>query len=161
MKCSACSLTQQTVSLPRKPRSKASSCGNAAGRFLGETNQLFQDIGAVGNLQTLHYLECDAQIQKELAFDGVQSLEQVETRKMYGWGGTDFRPVFKRAEEYIRNGEEISLLIYLTDGDGVFPDEKPDYPVWFVMPKSDYENHKRGGGGYYAIPEWVTPLCLN
>lgn len=136
------------------------SCAGAAGRFLGETNQLFEDIGTVGRIRKLHYLECDADIQKELVFDSAQSLKQVECRTMYGWGGTDFRPVFERASEYQRDGEEISLLIYLTDGDGPYPESRPEYPVWFVMPKQDYEVHKRSNG-YRELPDWITLLCLN
>ena len=134
------------------------SCAGEAGRFLGETNQLFQDIGMVGSIRALHYLECDADIQKELTFDSTESLKQVQNRAMYGWGGTDFRPVFEKASEYVKNGEEISLLIYLSDGYGSFPEEKPNYPVWFVMPKNDYENCR---DRFCTIPEWVTLLCLN
>ena len=52
-----------------------------------------------------------------------------------GLGGTDFRPVFQRVDEMIRDGEFANLkgLIYFTDGYGLFPEdgcEIPEVPVW-------------------------------
>ena len=43
-----------------------------------------------------------------------------------GFGGTDFRPVFKWVEE---EGITPSCLVYLTDMAGTFPTHGPDYPV--------------------------------
>lgn len=46
--------------------------------------------------------------------------------KMYGGGGTDFRPPFAWLEE---RGIEPVSLVYLTDMYGSFPPEPPPYPV--------------------------------
>lgn len=48
-----------------------------------------------------------------------------------GRGGTDFRPVFN----WVRD-EDIApcCLIYITDMDGDFPEEEPDYPVLWISP---------------------------
>jgi predicted metal-dependent peptidase len=48
-----------------------------------------------------------------------------------GGGGTDFRPVF----EWIKDqGVDPTCLIYLTDLEGKFPKEEPDFPVLWVSP---------------------------
>jgi len=55
----------------------------------------------------------------------------------HGRGGTDFRPAFQHvADEY----GDARAIVYMTDGDGPFPDE-PDIPtLWlsFGLPESDY-----------------------
>jgi len=50
-----------------------------------------------------------------------------------GGGGTDFRPPFEYVE---REGIEPILMIYLTDGWGVFPEHAPDYPVLWIIDDS-------------------------
>jgi len=46
-----------------------------------------------------------------------------------GGGGTDFRPVF---EHTAKLDPPPKCLVYLTDLDGHFPAEAPDYPVVWV-----------------------------
>jgi hypothetical protein len=46
-----------------------------------------------------------------------------------GRGGTDFRPAFKWVEE---NAPDARVLIYLTDGWGMFPSETPDIPTLWL-----------------------------
>jgi predicted metal-dependent peptidase len=45
-------------------------------------------------------------------------------------GGTDFRPAFKWVEE---DGERPDCLLYLSDGEGPFPEKAPPYPVLWVL----------------------------
>jgi len=49
--------------------------------------------------------------------------------KFTGRGGTSFKPVFEYIE---KNDIQPSCLIYLTDMDGDFPSDEPDYPVMWV-----------------------------
>ena len=71
-----------------------------------------------------------------------------------GLGGTDFRPVFKVVNELVENKEFTNLkgLIYFTDGDGDFPEKKPDYDTAFVFIDDDYNN--------YDVPTWAIKLIL-
>jgi predicted metal-dependent peptidase len=55
--------------------------------------------------------------------------EELGDLKFTGGGGTDFRPVFKYIEEHKCNP---TLLIFLTDMYGSFPDKEPTYPVVWV-----------------------------
>ena len=52
-----------------------------------------------------------------------------------GGGGTDFRPAFAYVEQLMREKKFTKLrgLIYFTDGDGIYPRQKPDYETAFVF----------------------------
>jgi len=63
----------------------------------------------------------------------------------FGYGGTDFRPVFK----YISEQEEPTCLVFFTDMQGHFPEQAPDYPVlWINTGTADI---KPPFGEYYKI----------
>ena len=68
----------------------------------------------------------DAKVQRVDEFQRGEAIEfNVE-----GFGGTDFRPAFEHVDY-----EQLTLacLIYLTDADGVYPDEPSTYPtLWAV-----------------------------
>ena len=88
-------------------------------------NQFSQEINAIANEmqpETIYIIYCDAKIH------GVDVFERGEpiTIKPKGFGGTDFRPVFKWVEE---EGIDIACLVYLTDMAGAFPKYEPNYPV--------------------------------
>jgi predicted metal-dependent peptidase len=68
----------------------------------------------------------DAKVQRIDRFERGEAIEfNVE-----GFGGTDFRPAFEHVER-----EELcpACLIYLTDGDGVYPDEPCIYPTLWAI----------------------------
>ncbi len=51
-------------------------------------------------------------------------------------GKADFVPVFTWIERNMRN--QIDLLVYLTDGEGTYPERRPHYPVLWLLTK-DYK----------------------
>lgn len=54
--------------------------------------------------------------------------------ELRGGGGTNFRPVFDWVDAL---DSAPGLVIYFTDGEGIFPDAEPDYPVsWLVKGKA-------------------------
>ena len=75
--------------------------------------------------------------------------------ELYGGGGTDFRPAFRRIDELVSSGEFARLggVLYFTDGYGVFPETAPDYPVAFVMLQYRYDD--------INIPRWAGKLILD
>ena len=75
--------------------------------------------------------------------------------ELYGGGGTDFRPAFRRIDELVASGEFARLggVLYFTDGYGVFPETAPDYPVAFVMLQYRYDD--------INIPRWAGKLILD
>ena len=73
----------------------------------------------------------DAAVQRVDRFERGDPIEfNVE-----GLGGTDFRPVFEHVD---REQFNPACLIYLTDGDGCYPDEPSDYPtLWAITTPTD------------------------
>ena len=68
----------------------------------------------------------DAAVQRVDRFERDDPIEfNVE-----GLGGTDFRPVFEHVDREQLNS---ACLIYLTDGDGCYPDEPSDYPTLWAI----------------------------
>ena len=72
-----------------------------------------------------------------------------------GRGGTDFTPVFARVAQISKEGglKNLKGLLYFTDGDGVYPQEKPPYETAFVFTDAKALT--------YHIPEWIVRLCLD
>ena len=52
-----------------------------------------------------------------------------------------------------REFSDLKALIYFTDGDGIYPEKKPDYETAFVFLNSQYEKGK--------APDWAVRLNLN
>ena len=76
-------------------------------------------------------VECDADIQN-ISF--IEAGERMKLDTIQGGGGTDFRPVFDLIGNY-----DIDLIIYFTDGHGIYP-KKPviEPPVLWVL-SEDYK----------------------
>lgn len=131
------------------------SCsGEVASRFLRETCNLLRDMH-IRDQCRIRILQCDVQIQKEILIQSEEEIPDFQNQVVYGYGGTDFRPVFTYIEECREKGEiqKISGLIYLTDAEGVFPDQCVDYETVFVV-WSMYDDVFRG------IPDWITKVKL-
>jgi len=70
-------------------------------------------------------IECDSKIQN------IQTLtpQMPIIPKLLGGGGTDFREVF----EYVESLPNINLLIYFSDGEGIYPDTTPPFDTLWVL----------------------------
>ena len=80
--------------------------------------------------------------------------EYMQKITIQGRGGTDFRTVFEliRKEQEKRELQNLKALIYFTDGDGIYPRQKPDYETAFVFVKKT-ENMK-------LVPDWAYKLVI-
>ena len=80
--------------------------------------------------------------------------EYMQKITIQGRGGTDFRPVFEliRKEQEKRELQNLKALIYFTDGDGIYPRQKPDYETAFVFVKKT-ENMR-------LVPDWAYKLVI-
>lgn len=104
-------------------------------RFLEKTYQILKSGQKSEDRVNFHLIQCDALAQKDVKITSEKELEQVmEDLTLYGRGGTDFRPAFEYIEELRKNGELTNLngMLYFTDGMGVYPRKKPEYPVAFI-----------------------------
>ena len=104
-------------------------------RFLEKTYQILKSGQESEDRVNFHLVQGDALVQKDVKITSEKELEQVmEDLTLYGRGGTDFRPAFEYIEELRKNGELTNLngMLYFTDGMGVYPRKKPEYPVAFI-----------------------------
>ncbi len=124
--------------------------------FLQKTWDVMKDSGIFTGDLNLHIIQADAQVQRD---DVIRSQEDFDLYmkdvEIKGSGGTDFRPVFRRVDELQRNGQFTHLqgLIYFTDGYGLFPQERPEYPAAFVFIRDQWEIPK--------VPAWAYQIVLN
>ncbi|MCI6531058.1 MAG: VWA-like domain-containing protein [Mesosutterella sp.] len=113
-----------------------------------EINQILSELQAFRETFPcrLTVLQADADIAGVSEFEAWDFPNPKEQWTIAGWGGTDFRPVFKWVrDKTAKEGEPPAALIYATDGYGTFPDA-PGLPViWLVTPN---------GAGRECFPEW-------
>lgn len=97
-----------------------------------ESDTLARFAGAIEALSRLVeralVFTADADVHEVVEMSGFKSA--LDELKFIGRGGTDFRPVFTKVEEL---GLRPDVLIYLTDGDGVYPGKEPSYPVVWAL----------------------------
>lgn len=92
--------------------------------FLSEVNFL---MSLVQNYQ-IELLVCDDTLHSHTTFYNGDALEV----NVKGGGGTDYRPVFDFIEEEF---DDVKLLLYFTDLQGIFPKETANYEVKWVCQK--------------------------
>jgi len=97
---------------------------NQLNSFLGEVEAIMQNF----QHYQIELIECDFKIQNTTRLTPLEPI--ISSAK--GGGSTDFRPVF----EYLENlREDFKFLIYFSDGEGVFPDKKPNIETLWVLTK--------------------------
>ena len=79
----------------------------------------------------------------------------MEHLKLYGNGGTDFRPAFAYVDQLLKMGsfQRLRGLLYFTDGYGMFPAKMPPYDTAFIFMKDDYRD--------VDVPPWAIKLILD
>ena len=106
--------------------------------FLEET------AGMLGNQEnffkkfTVYLIQCDSFIQDVVLITSMEEWKRYSRKiKIQGRGGTDFRPVFEYIEtlKQKKKLKHLKGLIYFSDGDGIFPNQEPDYETAFVFLK--------------------------
>jgi len=76
---------------------------------------------------TMHVVDCDVRTYHWYTLERGDAFPLL---RLSGRGGTDFRPVF---DEVARRGIQPTALVFLTDGEGLYPDSPPAYPVLWVL----------------------------
>ena len=129
--------------------------GELVQKFMQKTYNILKQEESFFRKINLHIIQCDADIQEDAKITSQEEFDRyLDTMQLRGFGGTDFRPVFSYVEELRRAKEFRNLkgLIYFTDGYGVFPEKKPDYPTAFVFVNERYE--------IPDVPPWAIQLVL-
>lgn len=123
--------------------------------FLQKTYNILQSTESFFSRINVHIIQCDADIQEDIKITSREDFDRyLQTMTIKGLGGTDFRPVFQRVDEMIRDGEFANLkgLIYFTDGYGLFPERMPAYKTAFVFVEDGCEIPE--------VPVWAMKLVL-
>ena len=129
--------------------------GKQVQAFLQKTYNILQSTESFFSRVNVHIIQCDADIQEDVKITSREEFDQyLKTMTIKGLGGTDFRPVFARVDEMIRDKEFANLkgLIYFTDGYGTFPERMPKYRTAFVFVEEGYEVPE--------VPVWAMKLVL-
>lgn len=127
----------------------------AGAAFYQKTYNILKQEESFFTKINLHIIQCDAEIQQDVKITSQEEFDEyLKDMQLYGFGGTDFRPVFDYVEKLRQDREFINLkgLIYFTDGWGEFPVSQPDYHTAFVFIEDDYYNPE--------VPVWAIKLVL-
>ena len=104
----------------------------------------------------IHVIQCDCVIQEHEQITCEEEWkEYLDKITVKGGGDTDFTPVFRLVEKLQKNGrlKNRKGLLYFTDGDGIYPTERPEYETAFVFLN---EALKKG-----KPPAWAHSLTLD
>ena len=129
--------------------------GDLVQKFVQKTYNILKSTESFFAKINLHIIQCDAEIQEHVAITSQEDFDRyLETMKLHGFGGTDFRPVFSLVDKLIEEKAFNNLkgLIYFTDGYGTFPAKKPAYETAFVFLDEGFNN--------YNVPPWAIKLIL-
>jgi predicted metal-dependent peptidase len=118
------STSSQTFRLVIAVDSSGSIDDELLSEFLGEVNFL---MSLVSHYQ-IELIVCDEKIHSHKTFYSGDNLD-IEIK---GGVGTDFRPVFDFVDKEF---DDVKLLLYFTDLEGVFPRKRPNYEVKWISPK--------------------------
>lgn len=133
------------------------SCsGGLICNFVTRTYDILRETQGFGDKVNIHLIQCDNKIQADLKIENVHDLEKYcQTFQAFGFGGTDFRPVFTYVNELCEQGEFENLrgLIYFTDGLGTFPATPPAYETAFVFIDD--------GARKIDVPPWAMRVVMN
>ena len=124
-------------------------------RFLGETRRILEEKENFFENWKVCLIQCDSFIQEKVMIHSAKEWEAYrEQLVIHGRGGTDFRPVFEEVGRMREKREfsDLKALIYFTDGDGIYPEKKPDYETAFVFVKKSEKMDR--------VPGWAKKLLV-
>lgn len=122
-------------------------------KFLGETRSILEEKENFFSRWNVCLIQCDSFVQDVTMIHSPKEWEAYrETITIKGRGGTDFRPVFQKVEELREQHvfRNLKALIYFTDGDGIYPEQKPDYETAFVFVRQTEKMN--------LVPKWAKKL---
>ena len=131
-----------------------STKGELVESFLKETFSILCQEESFFQKAKLHVIQCDEKIQEDIVITKSEQLERLFSDfTIKGGGNTDFRPAFSYVNCLAEEGQFNCLcgLLYFTDGKGIYPKKKPDYPTAFLF-LDEYEEEK--------VPVWAIRMQL-
>ena len=134
----------------------ASISVSTARHFLNYIWNILSEKTAFSSSFRLLLLQCDSEIRYEKLFCGKEEMmTALERMSWIGGGGTDFRPVFRRINELLNEEyfSDLRGLLFLSDGFGTFPLEKPAYDSAFILLETT--------GQTPSLPPWAMKVVVD
>ena len=132
------------------------SCsGELIQRFLEETYDILCESDSYFRKINIHIIQCDEQVRQDRRITSREEMEAyMADFTVSGQGGTDFRPAFEYVNILLRQGafRRLRGLLYFTDGEGIYPVQRPVYDTAFVFVKDQYTD--------ISVPPWAIKLIL-
>ena len=128
--------------------------GETVKSFIEATFSILKRNTVLSPETKIHIIQCDAAVRDDRVIASESDLENyIENLKLQGFGGTDFRPVFNYTDELIKMKatNNVSGLIYFTDGDGIYPEKQPKYKTAFIL---------TDGKNIGKVPNWSLKTIL-
>lgn len=129
--------------------------GEVVQSFIQHTHDILSRQEDLFDRVNIHIIQCDDRIRDDAHITCREDIDEyIKNLEIKGLGRTDFRPVFRYVDELVRKRELPNLqgLLYFTDGDGQFPQEKPEYETAFVLHTSGYAEPE--------VPVWAIHISL-
>lgn len=129
--------------------------GEQVREFVALTYDVLKSTETFDERVRVRIVQCDSKIRH---IDEIDSLEEVRRwcgkMRIYGGGGTDFRPVFEYVDELVEDGgfRDLGGLIYFTDGCGTYPEWVPSYKTAFVFCDD--------GRREEIVPSWAIQVVI-
>ena len=125
-------------------------------RFLESTVSILKSQETFDHKMKIYLIQCDAQIQHVTVIESVRQLQEYRKElTVYGYGGTDFRPVFSYLAQLQEEGQihHLEGLLYFTDGLGIYPTHPAPYKTAFIFTDPELEVQR-------VFPQWAMKLIL-
>ena len=134
----------------------ASCAGKLVRTFAEKTYDVLKNSEGFGHKVNIHVIRCDCDVTRDVKITSIRDIDRAfEEFVTRGFGGTDFRPVFKYIDELVRTRELANLkgLIYFTDGLGKYPVTPPAYETAFVFVDDTPRERK--------VPPWAMKVIMD
>lgn len=134
----------------------ASCAGKLVRTFAEKTYDVLKNSEGFGHKVNIHVIQCDCDVTRDVKITSIRDIDRAfEEFVTRGFGGTDFRPVFKYVDELVRTRELANLkgLIYFTDGLGKYPVTPPAYETAFVF-VDDMPRERK-------VPPWAMKVIMD
>ena len=134
----------------------ASCAGKLVRTFAEKTYNVLKNSEGFGHKVNIHVIQCDCDVTRDVKITSIRDIDRAfEEFVTRGFGGTDFRPVFKYVDELVRTRELANLkgLIYFTDGLGKYPVTPPAYETAFVFVDDTPRERK--------VPPWAMKVIMD
>lgn len=133
----------------------ASTKDDLVHKFVTKTYNILHETSSFSRKMNLYIIQADAEIAEVVHIESKKEFERyIDTMEIKGLGGTDFRPVFEYVDRLVaeRKLENLGGLVYFTDGQGTYPEKKPDYDTAFVFVDDAFAE--------FMVPSWAMKVQL-